>query len=58
MTRQEMEYTAAALYDGGWLSTDKDELTAEYGLSESDVCEVCMILAELELEHTRKEREV
>lgn len=56
MTRQELEYTAASLYDGGWTSLDKDEIAAEYDLSESDANEICVILAELEIDCMRKER--
>ena len=34
------QYDAAALYDGGWRSEDKEELMSEYGLSEADeLCE-------------------
>lgn len=33
--------SAAALYDGGWRAEDRDELVAEYGLSEEEADAIC-----------------
>lgn len=33
--------SAAALYDGGWRAEDRDELVAEYDLSEEDADAIC-----------------
>jgi hypothetical protein len=38
------QYDAAALYDGGWRSEDKEELMSEYGLSEDEADELCEAL--------------
>ena len=32
---------AAALYDGGWRAEDRDELVAEYDLSEEEADAIC-----------------
>ena len=40
--------SAAALYDGGWRSTDKEELIAEYDLSDSEAESICQELAKFE----------
>lgn len=42
------EMSAAALYDGGWRSTDGASLMAEYCLTQEEVDELCMRLAEIE----------
>ena len=39
--------SAAALYDGGWRSDDKDQLVEEYDLTEEEVEQLCENLAEL-----------
>lgn len=39
---------AAALYDGGWRSTDIDELIAEYELTEEEARAICMVLEDIE----------
>jgi hypothetical protein len=46
MERHEIESTAAALYDGGWRSTDEEELRKEYGFEKSEVAAICEKLAE------------
>lgn len=33
--------SAAALYDGGWRAEDRDELVAEYNLSEEEADAIC-----------------
>lgn len=35
------QYDAAALFDGGWRSTDKEDLIAEYELTEEEANEIC-----------------
>lgn len=40
--------SAAALYDGGWRSDDRDELIAEYQLTDEEADELCKILAEFD----------
>lgn len=42
--------SAAALYDGGWRANDRDELIAEYHLTEEEADELCKILAEYDKE--------
>lgn len=44
----EITYEVAALYDGGWRSTDKEDLIKEYNLSEAQANEICEGLKELE----------
>ena len=39
---------AAALYDGGWRAEDKDQLKAEYDLSDEDVERIVDLLATYE----------
>ena len=42
-------YRAAALYDGGWRSTDKEEMLSCYDdLTETEAERICAELAELE----------
>lgn len=38
---------AAALYDGGWRSSDKDELIAEYDMSEDEAQGICADLEKI-----------
>lgn len=45
---KEISSSAAALYDGGWRSTDADQLRTEYDLTEEEVQELCTALADLE----------
>ena len=42
------ETDAAALFDGGWRSTDKEDLMDEYDLSEEDAEMLCNELEKLE----------
>lgn len=48
----ENQFAAAALFDGGWRSTDRDELIREYDLSETEVDELCEALKEIEEEQS------
>lgn len=45
---KDVSSSAAALYDGGWRSTDADQLRTEYDLSEEETQELCAALADLE----------
>lgn len=40
--------SAAALYDGGWRAEDKEELIAEYQLTEGEAAKICEILAKFD----------
>ena len=40
--------SAAALYDGGWRSADRDQLISEYDLTSADADKICTALAESE----------
>lgn len=42
---RDFESSAAALYDGGWRAEDKEELMAEYELTEEEATKICEILA-------------
>jgi hypothetical protein len=44
----DFETSAAALYDGGWRSTDKEELIEEYDLTEEEATKLCELLEEYE----------
>lgn len=46
----DIESSAAALYDGGWRAADRDELIAEYGLTDADADAICAKLSEYENE--------
>ena len=46
----EIQTSAAYLYDGGWRKEDKEQLIAEYGLSEEDAQKICAELARFEEE--------
>lgn len=37
---------AANLYDGGWRAEDRDDLIAEYGITEDYADDICELLAE------------
>ena len=43
--------SAAALFDGGWRSADKQELREEYGLTAEKAEQICKLLAEMEGQH-------
>ncbi len=45
-----VESSAAALYDGGWRAEDKDQLIAEYSLTEDEADVLCEQLEQLEPE--------
>ena len=45
---KDIEMSAAALYDGGWRAEDKEQLMAEYDLSEAEATEICEWLKEYE----------
>ena len=45
---KDIESSAAALYDGGWRSDDREELIAEYQLSEDEADAICKKLKEYE----------
>jgi hypothetical protein len=42
---KDYESMAAALYDGGWRVEDRDQLKAEYNLTDSDVEQLVDLLA-------------
>ena len=42
------EYEASALYDGGWRSTDMEELKEVYNLTEEEAKLLCVALRTLE----------
>ena len=42
------EYEASALYDGGWRSTDMEELMEVYNLTEEEAKLLCVALRTLE----------
>lgn len=37
-------FSSVSLYDGGWRSSDRDQLRLEYDLSDSDLDFICEIL--------------
>ena len=45
---KDYESIAAALYDGGWRAEDKDQLKAEYELTDDDVERIVNLLATYE----------
>ena len=45
---KDFEMNAAALYDGGWRSTDRDQMMSEYNLTREEADRICEVLAELE----------
>ncbi len=45
---EHVEDCAAALYDGGWRSTDKDEIKKEYNMDEEWAEAICEKLKEYE----------
>lgn len=48
MTNYNNQYSAASLYEGGWRSSDKEELMKEYGLTREEADELVAELEELE----------
>lgn len=42
------EADAAALYDGGWRSEDREDLMSEYDLTEDEASEICRFLEKIE----------
>ena len=51
------QYSAAALYDGGWRAEDRDQLISEYNLTADEADEICEGLKEIDEEHTSKDFE-
>lgn len=51
----ENQFAAASLFNGGWRSTDRDELIREYDLTETEADELCEALKEIEEEQTATE---
>lgn len=45
------DYTAVSLYDGGWRSTDRDQLIEEYGLTPEEAASICKQLKDIEERH-------
>ena len=45
---KDYESMAAALYDGGWRAEDKEQLQAEYDLSDEDLERIVDLLATYE----------
>ena len=45
---EDIESSAAALYDGGWRAEDRDQLIEEYNLHPDDADAICEKLAEYE----------
>lgn len=43
----ENQYSVASLYDGGWRAEDRDELIAEYDLTEEEADNICEGLREI-----------
>ena len=43
-----LEFTASALYDGGWRADDMFALQEEYDLTDEEVEAICKLLAEYE----------
>lgn len=50
---KDYETSAAALYDGGWRTEDKEELMTYYGLTEHEADRLCECLAEIEEYHNK-----
>lgn len=48
MKKENMEASAAALYDGGWRSTDAEELQAEYDLTTEETKNLIIELKKIE----------
>ena len=44
----DVQASAAALYDGGWRSTDREELKAEYQLTDEEATQITEQLKEYE----------
>ena len=42
------QYSGASLYDGGWRSTDREELKREYGLTDEEADRLAGELKEIE----------
>lgn len=45
---EDIQSSASALYDGGWRSEDKDQLIAEYSLTEDEAVALCNELSRME----------
>lgn len=48
---KDYEASAAALYDGGWKTEDREQLIEEYELSEGEADKICKLLEEYEKEN-------
>ena len=49
--------SAAALYDGGWRSSDREQMIEEYDLTEEEADGLCAALADLEAEEAEEDLE-
>ena len=50
MDTNKSEYSASALYDGGWRAKDYTELQAEYNLSTTECDVLCKLISQYEEE--------
>jgi hypothetical protein len=48
MKREKTESAAAALYDGGWRASDREQLISEYELTEDEAEAICAELERIE----------
>lgn len=51
---KDYQASAAALYNGGWKSSDYDELKDEYNLTDEETTKICEILQQYETENTEE----
>jgi hypothetical protein len=51
MTTNEMYEAAANLFDGGWKSTDLEEIKKEYTLTDNEAATICGYLSTIESEY-------
>jgi hypothetical protein len=52
---KDAQHSAAALYDGGWRSKDKEELQRHYGLTDEETAALVEELKEMEFKHRIRE---
>ena len=45
---KDVQSSASALYDGGWRSSDKEQLMAEYELTLEEVDAICLELEKIQ----------
>jgi hypothetical protein len=55
---EDIRSSASAMYDGGWRSTDRDDIMSSYDLTEEEADQICEVLKEYEEEWKLENKDI